>query len=166
LLPESEKAEFSFCEDSIILANNQRVTVYGTAKVRIRKKLSDNGHFVFVYILHDTSHPLLLGTKYMQENKILLDFIRCSSFVDVKKTTKVKCKSTLSIQPNSECIVTGILDDRVNLGMQGVCTGHSEVTNKGLLVSRAVVTCSHDRSVHLKILNPGSDVVHINKVPF
>jgi hypothetical protein len=45
LLPESEKAEFSFCEDSIILANNQRVTVYGTAKVRIRKKLSDNGHF-------------------------------------------------------------------------------------------------------------------------
>lgn len=59
----------------------------------------------------------------MKQHKILLDFSRCCSFLNVKKTTKVKCKATVVVQPNSECIVTALLDNRVNIGMQGVCSG-------------------------------------------
>ena len=35
--------------------------------------------------------------------------------------------------------------------------------HKGLLVSKAVVTCSPDHQVPVKILNPTADTVHINK---
>ena len=163
-IPFSEKSEFSKCDENVVLANNHSVKIFGTAQVRVRKTISSSGgHFVFVYILQDCSHPLILGTEYMRQEKMLLDFGACCSFMNVKKTTKVKCKSTITIDPNSECMVTGQLDRRVNVGMQGVCSGHSEVLNKGLLVSKTLVTCAQDHIVHIKILNIGNEPVHVQK---
>lgn len=40
------------------------------------------------------------------------------------------------------------------------CVGHSEITNKGALVSKAIVTCMPDHLVGVKILNPGNEVIH------
>lgn len=162
-VPHSEKMDFSLCREDLVLANNQSVAIYGTARIRVRKSLHDNGHFILVYILIDSSHPLILGTEYMKQHEILLDFSRCCSFLNVKKTTKVKCKATIVVQPNSECIVTALLDNIINIGMQGVCSGHSEVLNKGLLVSKVLVTCTKDHVVQIKLLNPGNETVHVNK---
>ena len=98
----------------------------------------------------------------MKQHKISLDFGACCSFANVKKTTKVKCRSVI-VQPNSECLVAALLDDRIGIGMQDLCIGHSEVQNKGLLVPKTLVTCAKPHVVHLKVLNPGNKTVYIGK---
>lgn len=56
----------------------------------------------------------------MKEHNISLDFgKKCFTF-DVKRTTKVKCTKTVVIEPNTECVVQGVLDTRVGVGMQGL----------------------------------------------
>ncbi len=50
--------------------------------------------------------------------------------------------------------------------MQGQCTGHSDMINKDLLVSKAVVTCLHHHIVPVKLLNPTANPVHVNKCTF
>ena len=162
-IPSSDQTDFSPCDEDIILANNQTVNVQGTAKIKLRNSLHDRGYFIVVHILKDCSHPLILGTVYMKQHKISLDFGACCSFANVKKTTKVKCRSSVIVQPNSECLVAALLDDRIGIGMQGLCIGHSEVQNKGLLVSKTLVTCAKPHVVHLKVLNPGNETVHIPK---
>lgn len=47
--------------------------------------------------------------------------------------------------------------------MQGVLFGHPELSHKGVLVSKALVTCMQDHIVFVKILNPGNELVHIQK---
>ena len=47
--------------------------------------------------------------------------------------------------------------------MQGICSGLSEMFNKGLLVAKAVVTCTHNHLVLVKLMNPGNEQVYVNK---
>ena len=51
----------------------------------------------------------------------------------------------------------------LHIGMQGQCLGHTEMCHKGLLLSKAAVTCLPDHQVPVKSLNPTADSVHINK---
>lgn len=64
------------CSDKILLANNESVQICATANIRLRKSLNDIGCYIFVYVLKDASHPLILGTQYMQDNNISVDFLR------------------------------------------------------------------------------------------
>ena len=119
-------------------------------------------HTVPVYILSNTSHPFILGIQYMKESGFVLDFSKaCHSAV--KLTTKIVCSHSCVLSPNSETVIQGKLNKEVYIDMQGQCLGHSEMGHKGLLVSEAVVTCSPDYLVPVKILNPTMETVHINK---
>jgi hypothetical protein len=102
----------------------------------------------------------------LQEHGISLDFSKKCFHLNVKKTTKVKSTRTLVVDPNSECVIQGVLDDRVGIGMQGVLVGHPELAHKGVLVSKALVTCLLDHLVCVMILNPGNEIVHIQKGTF
>lgn len=68
--------------------------------------------------MRDNSHPLIIGTKFMCKNNVVLDF--CSKYFGTR-TQKVKCKQRVIIQQNSECIVQGILPKHTVIGLQGVC---------------------------------------------
>ncbi len=106
---------------------------------------------------------LILGTTYLKLNNIQLDFGKTTCFAGMKQTTKVRSKNSFVIEPNSEVMVSGTLSKDIRIGMQGVCTGHAEVLNKGLFVAKSIVTCMRDHVVPVKILNPGNNMIHVNK---
>ena len=72
-IPISCKSSVDTCNTgSIKLANDQTVQVIGTATVRMH---SQGGKYnILVYILNEASHPLILGTSSLIENKITIDF--------------------------------------------------------------------------------------------
>jgi hypothetical protein len=86
-VPNSCKSGINSCNtDTVKLANNQSVVIVGTAHV----KLSAQGetHNILVYILKLTSQPLILGTSYLIENKISIDF---GNLLISQNITNVSC---------------------------------------------------------------------------
>lgn len=162
-LSPSIVSEINQTNDSVVIADGHSVGVWGTARVKIYQSPSSKPTFIMVHILHNTTHPLILGTDYLKSNKIVLDFSTKSCFSHVKNTTKIKCKESFTISPNSECIVVGKLSKDLPLGMQGICVGHAELSHKGLIVAKSLLSCSVDRIVPVKVLNPGYETVHVNK---
>lgn len=101
-IPDSFKTKFTATNEYIILANNQRVQIYGTADIKVS---TPNGkHWINVYILAQTSHPLILGTSYLISHKVILDFTDLSGG---SKHFKVKTQHEVSIPPNTEILVRG-----------------------------------------------------------
>ena len=162
-LSPSLVSEVNESSDSVVIADGHSVDVWGTASVKICQSPSSKPTFIMVHILHSATHLLILGTDYLKSNKIVLDFNANSCFTHVKNTTKIKCKESFAISPNSECIVVGKLSKDLPIGIQGLCIGHSEVSHKGLVVAKSVLSCSMDRVVPVKVLNPGYETVHVNK---
>ena len=164
-IPEPYKSDFRKNDETIVMADNGSVAIDGTASIQICTPKKKN-HIVPVYIFRDTSHPLILGAEYMRSNNVILDFSKNSVFHDVKKSQKAKFKSTCVIQPNSECILEGKLSNDIPVGTQGVCIGHSEMSHKGLLVAKGLVMCLSGHTVPVRIWNPSSDIVHVNRGSF
>lgn len=140
------------------LADSKEVNVLGTSSV---KACTPQGSCKFhVYVLPHTSNPLILGTEFMHNHKFVLDFDKkCYG----TRKLKLRCKTDLQVQPNSECIVQGKLPKGCAIGLQGVCVASKYALKSGLLVARSVVTVHHSRYVPLKILNPGNTVISVYK---
>ncbi|CAG2185803.1 unnamed protein product [Mytilus edulis] len=156
-IPDSMKSEFSATSDKITLANNQTVQIYGTAKVKIT--VPQGKHWIHVYILAQTSHPLILGTHYLYSKNIVLDFSDCCI---KSKQFKVLTQSPASLPPNSEVLIWGHVNGKVQYGMQGICT--SKISkDRGVIISKAVVTVNREKQVPIKILNFTNETVHLNK---
>lgn len=154
--------DFQPNSDNIVIANGHSVDIWGTASIKICQSPSGKPDIMLVHILGNATHPLILGTDYLKMNNIVLDFSKTTCF-NVKPTTKLRCKQSFVIAPNSECVVSGKLSKDLQIGMQGVCIGHAELLHKGLLVAESDVSCSRDRVVPVRILNPGYDSVHVNR---
>ena len=163
VIPDRSKFDFQPSDD-IIMADNFSVSVEGTARIQFCTADSQGFYTVpvYIYILRNTSHPVILGIEYMKESGIILDFSKaCHSAVKV--STKIVCTHSCVLPPNSETVIQGKLNKDVYIGMQGQCLGHSEMGHKGLLVAKAVVTCLSGHQVPVQILNPTAGSVHINK---
>lgn len=88
-IPEQFKLSFKHLSSSEIrLANNQLIRIEGVASLQIQ--VPQGTHIVEVYILRNTSHPLILGTNYLRENNIVLDF---SNFLAVLNLSVCKLKN-------------------------------------------------------------------------
>lgn len=80
---------------SLVLDNNQKIDVLGTAPVNISVK--SEVHKVFVYnILKCTSYSLVLGTKFLIDNKVVLYF---SSLSEDATQTNVRSTYRISVPP-------------------------------------------------------------------
>ncbi|CAG2237804.1 unnamed protein product [Mytilus edulis] len=145
--------------DNIKLANDQNVQVKGTATVKMYYK--GDKHCLQVYILEQTSHPFILGTSYLKDNKITIDFGESEV---VQKHANIRCRKRITLDPHSEIIIWGRLPRNIHFGYQGMCESSTQILSHGLISSKAVVTVSQDRTVPVKILNPGSNSVVIPKV--
>ena len=158
-LPYSKKFNFkSDVSDSIVLANNEKVAIVGTAVVKMN--ISGVNHNVFTYILKLSSHPIILGTNYLMENKMVLDF---SQMTAVPKKAKVYCTKRITIMPNTETIIWGKVPSNILYGKQGICTSSKHILSKGLIASKAVVSVSQNRQVPVKILNPNNCSIDLYK---
>ena len=162
-IPQSSILQYQESTDSLILANNSTVTVCGTAVVKISQINSSKSNSVTVHILKEASHPVILGTEYLRTNNIVLDFNKSTCFSQVKRSTKIKSSNTYTVLPNSECVIMGSLSKHLLIGMQGVTVGHAELSNKGLMVAKSVVTCNSDYRIPAKVLNPGNETVYVHK---
>lgn len=160
----NSKSNFRTCsEQSVKLANNQSVCVFGTASISVQTPCSSRVHSIFVYILDCASHPLILGTCYFISKQIVLDFDKFVTFRGQSKCTKVRCRSSFSVPPNSELFVRGKVSKNKMIGLPGVCSVHNLFLRRGLLLVKSVVTISTNGTVPLKILNPGDEPVFVNK---
>ena len=102
-LPSNVKSTLSpLPGDKIILANNQEIHICGLAQ--IQATVNKAKHNIDVYVIKDTSHPLLLGVQYLKQHGIKLDF--SSKTVQFTKC-KIYTKKRTTLAPNSETIVWG-----------------------------------------------------------
>ncbi|CAG2250209.1 unnamed protein product [Mytilus edulis] len=147
-LSHKSKLSFEQFPSEIRLADNTKVKVFGLAKILLI--CNNEQHAIEVYILPFTSHPLILGTNYLHSNNIILDF---SNFSANFKSVKVQTHKKLTIPPNSECIVWGHVPTYVLPGLNGVCSNHKFILEKGLMVAKSLVTVSYNHKVPVKVLN-------------
>ena len=64
------------------MADSSSVAVDGTARTQFCTPGSKPSYRVSVYILKITSHPFILGSNYMKDSDIVLDFSKaCHSVV-------------------------------------------------------------------------------------
>ena len=92
------------------MANDQTVQVEGTAHVKMFSQ--GEKHTIFVYILKQTLHPFILGTSYLIQNKISLNF--------GNMVANVRCTKRITIPPHSEMVVLGKLPKNSVHGYQGL----------------------------------------------
>ena len=61
-------------------------------------------HTILVYILKQTSHPFILGTSYLIQIKISLNF---GNMDTSQKVANVRCTKHITIPPQCEMVVLG-----------------------------------------------------------
>ena len=158
-LPSNVKSTLSpLPGDKIILANNQEIHICGLAQ--IQATVNKAKHNIDVYVIKETSHPLLLGVQYLKQHGIKLDF--SSKTVQFTKC-KIYTKKRTTLAPNSETIVWGRVPKNICTGFQGICSGSTYVSKKKLLVARSLGVVSTTSLVPIKILNPTSESVLLHR---
>ena len=141
-MPCSKKWEFnSDVHDSIVLANEDEAV--GTTMIKIN--ISGTNQTIFTYILKMSSHPIILGTNYWIENKIVIYFSEMSA---VPKTANVYCLKRNTVLPSSETIVWSKLPSNILFGKQGACTSSKYILSRGLLVSKCCNGFTRQISAH------------------
>lgn len=109
-----------------------------------------------VYILTNLSNPLILGTSYLKDQNVVLNF-KTLSIANVRSINRV------TVPPNSEMIITGQLPANIFHGQQGFCGNDKYLNKLGLLISKSLVTVSKNKTVPVKLLNPGNEPIRIQK---
>jgi hypothetical protein len=151
-LPNSKKSDITVSiKDAIVLANNHKIDVIGTAMIKMT--ITDVHQNIMCYILKTSSNPLILETEYLTENKIILDF---SNKTPVSLNSNSYCTKRTAIPSNSEIILWEKLHYGF-YGMQALCVSSRYVLCKDILVSKAVVSIAKNKQVPIKILNPTND---------
>ena len=131
ILPSNVKSALSpLPGDKIILANNQEIHICDLAQ--IQATVNKVKHNIDVYVIEETSNPLLLGVQYLKQHGIKLDF----SSESVQFTNcKIYIKKRRTLAPNSETIVCGRVPENICTGFQGICSGSTYVNKKKTLGS-------------------------------
>ena len=148
----------SVSNSDVLVASGETVVIDGTAKVRV--KINNCVHSVLFHIFPKCTHPVILGTNYLIEHKIVLDF---SKGTISSKQIRVKNVKSFEVPPESEILVWGKVPSSVLHGTQGICTNNAYLLKQGLLVAKSLCTVSSDRLVPVKLLNPTKDTIFVPK---
>ena len=157
-LPKQCKSHLiSINHGTIALANNQTIDIDGISTIActIRGKQYDFD----VYILQETSHPLILGVEFFKTNDVVLNFSNSSVTLDAK----IMSMERISLPPYSESIVYGKVESNCKEGYVGICCNSSHIVKKKVLAARTLVTVPQNHKVPMKLLNPSSQTVVIHK---
>lgn len=156
-LPDKLKSSIIPFNDTIKLANAIQINVIGTAEITIK---TDKFHTIKVYLLPKTSHPMILGIRYLRTHGINVSFKNIPS----GKSYKIRSDRKLCIERNSELIIWGQLPNNLSIGMQGVCVNSGILLrSKGVLLAKTLVGISINHTVPLRVLNPTNKCIYIPK---
>ena len=147
-LPKQCKSHLiSINHGTIALANNQTIDIDGISTIActIRGKQYDFD----VYILQETSHPLILGVEFFKTNDVVLDFSNSSVTLDAK----IMSMERISLPPNSESIVYGKVESNCKEGYVGICCNSSHIVKKKVLAARTLVTVPQNHKVRGSVRN-------------
>jgi len=143
-----------------LTANSQTTQV--DRAVRIKIQLPQRKHSILVYVLNETSHPLILGTNYLTSKGIVLNFGKQS--IQFTKG-KARLKQKMIVPPETESFLwTKAIG--IPIGTQVMVTAHAKVYKLGIVVARSVGTVTASRSVAVKLLNPGKEQVLLPRNTF
>ena len=98
-----------------MLADGQVASILGTATLTISSSFGK--HRVNVYVLNELSQPLILGTSYLVEHGIVLDFAKHRLAVT---KSKVKVSKTLTLAPSSDTIIRVNLATKMSTGVTSI----------------------------------------------
>lgn len=148
----------TYTRATLMLANAQKISVVRTATIQV--SVNNERHKINVYILTNLSNPLILGTLYLKDQNVVLNFKTLSI-----GTTQANVRSInrVTVQPNSEMIITGQLPANIFHRQQGFCGNDKYLNKLGLLISKSLVTVSKNKTVPVKLLNPGNEPIRIQK---
>lgn len=163
MIPQICKGPLQQCDISVQVADAQQVKVIGVGKVK--GQTPHGNHSFKVHIFENTSHPFIIGTDYMSSKGLVLDFTSGNHMLrtSMKNKVKVKCMQPVKVEPNTEVIIQGKLPKKSLMGVQGIVKAHKSLLDKGLLLARSVTTIPANRTIPIKILNPGNDIIHLAK---
>lgn len=166
-LPNSVKSNLQpLSFDKLELANGSFVTMIGTARVTLYvPRLSKTMHVVF-HVLEQTSQPVILGTHFLAQSGISLDFSdpgKCSDIV-CHRNYKVISRTSIVLSPESEAVVFGSISSQ-NLypGVQGMCTQHHSFSKSDVVSCKCVGVVSIDNAIPVKLLNATSSPIVLGK---
>ena len=166
-LPDKCKSGLTPCVDKFLqLANGKSVDIVGTAKVQVQASCFHSKSIISVYVLNNTSHPFILGTDYLISEGLVLDFNKLTTYRNATRHSKVRIRDTITVPPNTEILTYGKVTKNNTVGSPGLCRVHNSLLNKGLLLSKAIVSVSCDNVVPVKLYNPGSEPVYVSRNSF
>lgn len=143
---------------TVTVANNSKVTCLGTAILSVR--FAQGKESLKVYILQATSHPLILGTPFLNSKAAVLNF---GDNTVVFKRFKVRISKPTTLPPHSESITTVRIPWSIPIGTLGICTDLNSNGDKGYLISKSVDHVSVNHTVSLKLLNLTAKPLHLNR---
>ena len=135
-------------EPEIRLANNDTIRISGVT--RINSFVNEQEEILELFILPVTSHPLILGTEYLKNHNIVLDF---TDFTYNERKIQIQSNKKLVIEPNTELVTFGKLPSYVTVGVQGVCSNSKYALNHAMMVAKSLVCVPYNHKVPVKILN-------------
>lgn len=144
--------------ETLTLANHQSVSVDGFGTVLVH--VNNQDIYLDVYVLEDTSHPLILGTEYLTKNSVVLDFRK--QYPLSSKACIFATRRTV-FSANSETIIFGNVRSSFPVGTQGICSSSAHLNRKQLIAAHSVGQISFNNLVPIKILNPSNTSVTIYK---
>ncbi|CAC5357009.1 unnamed protein product [Mytilus coruscus] len=154
----SDRHKLYFEESDIRLANNDKIHINGISK--LQATIHQKNEIIEKYVIPKTSHPLILCTEYLRENKIVLHF---SDFSCNQKTVPVKTAKRIELEPNTEYFTFGKLPNHVTVGLQGICVNSKFSVNHKFLVAKSIVVFPVNRKVPIKLLNASNIKITIPK---
>ena len=142
---------------TVSLADGKEISVDGLIKLNISSPFGTT--IEQFYVFENTSHPLILGIDFIRRHQVSLDRL-------IKRPTKtydIRSAEAVTIAPGKELLVSGKFPFSVLIGTQGITETGKHCLRKKLLCARGIVTkYSHGR-VPVKIYNPNTSDVIINK---
>ena len=148
-LPLNNKVHVDHCHESIVLANNQQISIDYIAQVK--GVIGSRQQSFNVNVLKDTAHQMILGTEYMRNNGVMLNFDNMS--LNATSAT-VRYRKRILLEPNSETTIWGKTPKFLSPGLEGVCSGSAYASKKCLFVARSWSVVSSDQMVPFKVSNP------------
>ena len=149
---------FKPSSECITVASNVQVQVLGVARVKLSTPYGK--HKINVYVLSESSHPLILGTSFLAAKGISLNFSKHK--IKVSKC-KVRIKKATVIPANSESILKVKVNREVPYGLPGLCTISKELQGSDLFVAKSICHVSADHTVPVKVLNPSNNDITLRK---
>lgn len=162
--------------ESVVSANNEPLNILGCVTMEIKI-----GHNIFkqdILVAKDLAHECLLGTDFLQRNRVTVDFRSMSLVVENSSTAlqahngnmsvcRVAVAETISIPSRHELVVTAKLQNKgrgfQNSGGVGIFEPKQQRNKASEILVARVIADPVNKKIPIRLINLSSDDIMIYK---